>query len=130
MTSPLLSLNQQQWENLCDGCGRCCLVKLQDEDTNQLYYTNLSCEFLDQDTCRCTQYSDRKNKKPECIVLSKQNLDVLEWMPITCAYRRFDRGEAPLNHLGELSVKGKTVNETRVDPDDQEDYIIDWIDFD
>ncbi|NKB63250.1 MAG: hypothetical protein GKR95_14395 [Gammaproteobacteria bacterium] len=129
MTSPLLSLNSQQWESLCDGCGRCCLVKLQDGDTDELYYTNLACEFLDHNTCRCTEYPDRHNKKPECVVLSKQNLDVLEWLPTTCAYRRFDRGEAPLQNLAEISVRNRVVCEKGIHPDLHEDHIIDWIDY-
>ena len=129
MTSPLLSLTSREWEDLCDGCGRCCLVKLEDEDTGELYYTDMACEFLDHGSCRCTQYANRQSKKPECIVLSKTNLDVLQWMPSSCAYRRFHQGLAPISNTDPLSVRNRIVCETEISPENYEDRIIDWIDL-
>ena len=84
MTSPLLSLDQNEWEALCDGCGRCCLVKLEDEDTGKVHYTNVACRFLDTETCRCTDYANRCTIQPDCVKLSPDNLSLLEIMPSTC----------------------------------------------
>ena len=85
--SPLLSLTPEQWESLCDGCGRCCLVKLEDEDTGELHYTNVTCRYLDTETCRCTDYKNRTTINPRCMKLSPEKLEILELMPTTCAYR-------------------------------------------
>ena len=125
--SPLLSLTDQEWESLCDGCGRCCLVKLQDEQTDEIYFTNLACRFLDCETCRCTVYPEREKKQPECIVLTKENLEVLQWMPTTCAYRRFDEGLPEIRDVEEVSVANQVIHEHWVNEDLHEDHIIHWI---
>ena len=88
MRHSLLELTEKQWEDLCDGCGRCCTVKLQDEDTDEIHFTNVACEFLDTDSCRCSDYSNRTTNKPECMVLDRTDLSKLSMMPFTCAYRR------------------------------------------
>ena len=127
MTSPLLRLNQSEWENLCDGCGRCCLVKLQEEGSEKVHYTNLACRFLDCSTCRCTVYPERGEKQPECIVLTKENLEVLQWMPTTCAYRRFDEGRAPIEDHESIRVNDMIISEDLVDEDMLEEHVISWI---
>ena len=125
--SPLLSLTDQEWESLCDGCGRCCLVKLQDEETDELYFTSLACRFFDCQTCRCTVYPERSEKQPECIVLTRENLEVLKWMPTTCAYRRYHEGDTSIFNLEEVSVSGRVIHEHLVEEDQHEDHIIHWI---
>ena len=87
MTSPILSLDHAEWEALCDGCGRCCVVKLEDEDTGKVHYTNVACRYLDTETCRCTDYDNRCTIKTECVKLSPKDLSILDIMPTTCAYR-------------------------------------------
>src|SRR4051794_32027828 len=84
---PLPELDRGEWEALCDGCGRCCLHKLEDEDTGELYPTNVACELLDRRNGGCTDYTHRKKRVADCVVLKKDRLDELEWLPVTCAYR-------------------------------------------
>jgi len=92
-TLPLDALDRAEWEALCDGCGRCCLLKLEDEDTGELAYTDVHCRLYDPETCRCGNYSLRKQLVPGCIVLSPEALeDAAEWLPHTCAYRRLWEG--------------------------------------
>ncbi|MFT5259578.1 MAG: putative cysteine cluster protein YcgN (CxxCxxCC family) [Saprospiraceae bacterium] len=90
---PLETLTHEQWESLCDGCGRCCLQKLQDEDTDEVVFTQISCEFLNTDTCRCTVYPDRATKKPNCSVIDRNQADHFTWLPDTCAYRLRHEGK-------------------------------------
>ena len=131
-------LNQKEWEALCDGCGKCCLNKLEDEDTGQVALTRVACRLLDDSSCRCSQYDIRHHFIPECIVLKPDNLDThAYWMPKTCAYRLIHEGRPlydwhPLIsgdpqsvHRAKRSVKGRTVPETQIPEDDWEDYIID-----
>lgn len=84
---PLHSLDRAQWEALCDGCGRCCLHKLQDADTGLLYPTNVACKLLDRDNGRCLDYRGRMKRVADCVKLDRAKLDALEWLPDTCAYR-------------------------------------------
>ena len=85
---PLSQLNPDQWERLCDGCGKCCLHKLQDEASDQLFFTSVACRFLDLDQVRCRCYRERLQNNPDCIVITKDNLEaIVEWLPLTCAYR-------------------------------------------
>lgn len=84
---PLTSLDRGQWEALCDSCGRCCLHKLEDEETGELYATNVACKLLDRKHGRCTDYSNRKRRVVDCVKLDRRNLGNLEWLPETCAYR-------------------------------------------
>ena len=84
---PLASLDRGEWEALCDGCGRCCLHKLEDEDTGQLYPTNVACKLLDRRQGQCTDYANRKRHVADCVKLDPARLDELEWLPSTCAYR-------------------------------------------
>ena len=83
----LAQMNPQEWDSLCDGCGKCCLSKLEDEDNGDVYYTKLACEFLDVATCRCQDYDNRLNIQPECMQVNLSMLDNPYWLPTTCAYR-------------------------------------------
>lgn len=136
-TLPLASLNPTEWEALCDGCGKCCLNKLEDDETGEVFFTRVACRLLDGESCRCGQYETRKSFVPECVVLTPQSLAKnAYWMPSTCAYRLRAEGQAlydwhPLVsgdpqsvHKAGMSVQGWTVPEFDVDEDDWEDHII------
>ena len=134
----LKEMTPEEWESLCDGCGKCCLLKLEDEDTGEIAYTRLHCRLFDGDACRCTDYQNRKTRVPDCVKLTPDNLGELKWMPNTCAYRLLWEGK-PLEawhplvsgdpnavHEAGISVRGKTVHEDTVLEEDQLDWIIDW----
>lgn len=135
---PLQKLSPHEWEALCDGCGKCCLNKLEDADTGEIAFTRVACRLLDDETCRCGQYEIRKTLVPECVVITPRNLpEIAHWMPATCAYRRLFEGK-PLNdwhplvsgdpesvHRAGISVRGRTVPEFDVPEDEWEDHIID-----
>lgn len=89
----LSDMSREEWESLCDGCGRCCLNKLEDEDTGQYLYTRAACKLLDLETCRCTDYANRQAKVPDCVALTPKNVGSLGWLPATCAYRLLDEGK-------------------------------------
>ena len=125
--SPLLSLTADQWESLCDGCGRCCLVKLEDEDTGELHYTNVTCRYLDTENCRCTDYDNRTAINPRCTKLSPEKLEILELMPTTCAYRLVHEGKEPITDLDTLSVTGRVFSEDLVQAYALPDHVVDWI---
>jgi uncharacterized cysteine cluster protein YcgN (CxxCxxCC family) len=130
-------LSKDEWEALCDGCGKCCMNKLEDEDTGDVALTNVACRLFDNDTCRCAQYPIRHQFVPECIVLSPANIaNNLYWMPQTCAYKLVYEGNplpewhplltgsAQSVHAAGVSMQGSTVPEFEVDDDDWEDHII------
>ncbi|EIE51155.1 hypothetical protein AL036_01585 [Salipiger aestuarii] len=134
---PLSRMSDAEWEALCDGCGKCCLNKLEDEDTGDVALTRVACRLLDGETCRCSQYPIRHQFVPECIVLGPRNMeDNLYWMPETCAYKLLWQGKPlykwhPLItgdpesvHRAGVSMQGRTVSEFEVDDDDWEDHII------
>lgn len=137
-TKSLSDLSQDEWESLCDGCGKCCLLKLEDEDSGEIAYTRLHCKLLDANTCRCADYENRKALVPDCVQLSADNVTALKWMPSTCAYRLIADGEdlPDWHHLvcGDKqrvhkdghSILGKTLSEEAVLEEDQIDWIIDW----
>ena len=92
---PLSEMNQTEWEALCDGCGKCCLNKLEDEDSGEVALTRVACRLLDDATCRCVHYENRHQFVPDCIVLKPDNMDShAYWMPQTCAYRSALAGQA------------------------------------
>ncbi len=119
----LEEMSRPEWESLCDGCGRCCLIKLQDADTDVVSYTDVACKLLDSETCRCTKYVTRSKLVPDCITLTPENLRELSWMPSTCAYRLIAEGEDlywwhPLVsgdretvHLAGVSVRNRCISE-------------------
>ncbi|ARO14074.1 hypothetical protein BVG79_00722 [Ketogulonicigenium robustum] len=126
-----------EWEAVCDGCGKCCLNKIEDEDSGEVFLTNVACRLLDNATCRCTKYPNRHDFVPECIVLTPRTLRKnLYWLPQTCAYRLLHEGNPlyPWHHLisgdanavhkAGVSAAGMTVSELSVDDDDWEDHII------
>lgn len=86
-------MSKAEWEALCDGCGRCCLVKLEDEDTEEVFYTDVGCTLLDGATCRCRDYPNRQNRVPDCVALTPETVRSLKWLPPTCAYRLLADGK-------------------------------------
>ena len=88
----LADMTSAEWESLCDGCGRCCLVKLEDEDTGDIHTTDIACRLFDEATCRCADYANRSQKVPDCVRLTPQNVGELGWLPVTCGYRLVSEG--------------------------------------
>jgi len=86
-------LNDAEWESLCDGCGRCCLHKLEDEETGKIHYTDIACRLLDTDTCQCKRYADRFSYVPDCLSARPLDADKLNWLPSSCAYVKLSKGE-------------------------------------
>ncbi len=136
-TTPLTKMTPREWEALCDGCGKCCLNKLEDEDTEEVALTRVACRLLDDATCRCAHYENRHEFVPDCIVLRPDNLDThAYWMPQTCAYRLLWQGKplpdwhplltgtAQSVHDAGVSVQGRTVSEFDVPFEEWEDHII------
>ncbi|MEM9126399.1 MAG: YcgN family cysteine cluster protein [Pseudomonadota bacterium] len=134
---PLAGMNQREWEALCDGCAKCCLNKLEDEDTGEVALTCVACRLLDDENCRCTQYGIRHQFVPECIVMTPDNIDQhAYWLPQTCAYRLLWEGKPlyewhPLIsgtpdsvHARGISVQRCTVSEFETPLEEWEDYII------
>jgi uncharacterized cysteine cluster protein YcgN (CxxCxxCC family) len=134
---PLAKLSQQEWEALCDGCGKCCLNKLEDEETGEVALTRVACRLLDDDTCRCAHYENRHQFVPDCIVLRPDNLDThAYWMPETCAYRLLWQGSplpdwhplisgtAETVHAAGISVRGRTLSEFDIPEEEWEEHII------
>lgn len=91
-TTPLSELTKAQWESLCDGCAKCCLEKLEDENTRRIVYTNVACRLLDHSSCRCTDYPNRSRVVPSCVTLTPAVLADPYWLPATCAYRLVAEG--------------------------------------
>lgn len=135
-TKPMAKLNPKEWEALCDGCGKCCLNKLEDEE-GTVALTSVACRLLDNTTCLCGNYAKRHQFVPECIVLNPKSIaDNLYWLPLTCGYRLVFEGRPlydwhPLIsgdpnsvHTAGVSMQGQSISEVTVDEDDWEDYII------
>lgn len=135
-TTSLQDMTPSQWESLCDGCGRCCLNKLRDEDTDEIIWTDVSCRLLDTQTCRCTNYERRQRKVPDCISLTPAILEEVDWLPPSCAYRLLRDGfDLPDWHplrtgtsdsviKAGASASGRCISERRAGM--LEDHITDW----
>jgi uncharacterized protein len=133
-TKTLRQMSRAEWESLCDGCGKCCIHKLEDEETGELLPTNVACRLLDRRTGRCSDYRHRKALVPECVRLVPEKLDEIDWLPSTCAYLLLHRGEKlrawhPLIsgdpesvHTAGISVRGWTVSED--DAGDLEHHLV------
>jgi uncharacterized cysteine cluster protein YcgN (CxxCxxCC family) len=134
----LAALATAEWESLCDGCGRCCVIKLEDEDTGKVHYTDVACRLFDDRTCRCGNYALRAKLVKGCVVLTPRSLpEVAHWLPGTCAYRLLHEGKPladwhPLVsgdpesvHAAGISLRGKVVPEYEVAEEDLEDHIVD-----
>jgi uncharacterized cysteine cluster protein YcgN (CxxCxxCC family) len=135
----LAELTDEEWERLCDGCGRCCLKKLQDETTGRVAYTDVACKLLDRDRCRCRRYARRHELVADCITLRSGDARAFDWLPTTCAYRKLAAGQ-PLEwwhplvsgdpetvHRAGISVRGRTLAGSAVAVDDLETRIVRWI---
>jgi len=132
---PLQALTRQEWEALCDGCGKCCLHKVEDEDSGEIIATNVACRLLDRHSCRCSNYRGRRAFVPDCVRLTSGTVGALRWLPSTCAYRLRSEGkELPewhylvsgdreTVHQAGISVRGWTVSEDQAG--DIEHHLID-----
>ncbi|MSP67140.1 MAG: YcgN family cysteine cluster protein [Alphaproteobacteria bacterium] len=132
----LAQMTDAEWESLCDGCGKCCLNKIEVITTGKFLYTSVACRLLDQQACRCTDYANRTKRVKGCVALTPRNVGRLKWMPSTCAYRLIHEGKDlpewhPLVsgdpesvHEAGISVRGKVVSETEVD--EIADFIVKW----
>ena len=135
-TKKLGQMNQAEWESLCDGCGKCCLNKLIDADTNELFYTNVACKLLDTKSCQCTRYPTRHKYVKDCVQLTPRNVKKLRWLPETCAYRLVAEGKDLYDwhylvcgdrkavHKAGISVRGRVISEQ--DAGDLVDHMVDW----
>ena len=133
----LAEMSVREWESLCDGCGQCCLHKLEDIDTGEVALTNVACKLLDVESCRCTNYACRKQHVSDCERLTAETVPDLYWLPETCAYRLLDEGKDlewwhPLVsgdretvHEAGISIRGHAVSETGVE--DLEEHVTNWL---
>lgn len=138
-TKTLGEMSRAEWESLCDGCAKCCLIKLQDTESDRVDYTDVACHLLDAGQCRCTDYANRHRRVPDCVRLGPDRLDeIIGWMPSTCAYRLLAEGRDlpdwhPLVsgdpesvHRAGVSVRGRVVSEPGLGDEDLEAHIVDW----
>jgi len=135
-TKRLEDMTTEEWESLCDGCGRCCLHKLRYEDTNALAHTNVACRLLDLHSARCTDYARRHRKVPDCVSLTPATVREIDWLPPTCGYRRLAEGKDlawwhPLVsgdpntvHEAGISVRGRAISERKAGP--LEHHLAEW----
>ena len=135
----LAEMDSREWESLCDGCARCCMIKLEDEDTSEVHYTSLVCDLLDLDACRCTRYPQRHELVPDCIEFDADLAETLNWLPDTCAYRRLAEGldladwhplvsgRRETVHEAGISVRGKVVPQSSVPEDEHTEHVIVWV---
>jgi len=133
---PLAEMTDEEWESLCDGCARCCLLKLEDEDTSELFFTNVSCHLLNIEQCRCKDYRNRKFLVPECLLVKSMALADYKWLPESCAYRLISEakplpewhplisGDKNSVKLAGITIDAFAVSEDFIHPDQLEDHVI------
>lgn len=134
----LEEMSAAEWESLCDGCGLCCLNKLEYWDTGAIAWTDIACRLFDDSTCRCTDYAHRSERIPDCETLTPEKVRTLTWLPPTCAYRLVAEGrdlywwhplvsgDRETVHLAGVSARHRTRSEEGIPPDRFEDYVVDW----
>ena len=130
-------LTQAEWESLCDGCGRCCLNKIEEEDTGRIHLTKVACKLLDLRSCQCRDYPNRQSHVPDCIQVDPEQVRSLSWLPETCGYRRVEErrglawwhplvsGSAETVHTAGISLRGWAKSERRIKPENFTRYLID-----
>jgi uncharacterized cysteine cluster protein YcgN (CxxCxxCC family) len=135
-TKKLGQMTKAEWESLCDGCGKCCLNKLIDADTDELFFTNVACKLLDTKSCQCTRYPRRHEYVKDCVALSPRNVKKIRWLPETCAYRLVAEGKDLFDwhhlvcgdrnavHKAGISVRGRVISED--DAGELVDHIVKW----
>jgi len=133
-------MSTEEWESLCDGCAKCCLHKLEDDETGEVYYTDIACRYLDHHSCQCQKYQQRQQLVPDCVKLSPDDISLFYWLPSTCAYRLLSEGEPlpewhPLlskdpesTHSAGISVRGRVVAENSIAEEDYQERVIRWVD--
>ena len=139
-TKPLEAMSRREWESLCDGCGKCCMAKLEDEDTGEIYWTTVACRLFDAGACRCSDYKHRLKRVHDCVKLTPENVRTISWLPSTCGYRLVGEGKDlfPWHPLisgrpesvreAGISMHGRvTANETEMD--DPQDYFDHTLEF-
>jgi uncharacterized cysteine cluster protein YcgN (CxxCxxCC family) len=131
-------MSQAQWESLCDGCGRCCLMKYIEGQEDRIFYTSVACRLLDPESCRCGDYEHRKERVADCVTLTPETIAAASWLPNSCAYRTLYRGEDldwwhPLVsgspetvHEAGMSVRHRVLSEDEIEGDEYDDFIVDW----
>ncbi|MEO2268594.1 YcgN family cysteine cluster protein [Pseudoalteromonas sp. YIC-656] len=156
-TKTLAQMNEQEWEAVCDGCGKCCLNKFIDSDEEddesdfanelrpgeELLFTNIACHYLDNKTCSCSAYDQRQKLVPSCVKLTKENMEQVYYLPLSCSYRRLhegrglaswhpllNKGKKSKMHAAGISVRNKIVKDSDVYMEDIEEHIADWPNFD
>ena len=125
MVRNLNEYTPEEWEAVCNRCGKCCLIKLQNDDTEEIYYTDIVCRYLDEKSCCCTRYDERCDLVPTCLKLTPENLDKIDWMPQSCAYRSLLNGTPRPRRQ---PITGRCVSELEVPEEELEDHIVDWDD--
>lgn len=137
-TKPLSAMSKSEWESLCDGCGKCCLAKLEDDDTGEIHWTSVSCRLFDAGRCRCHDYENRLELVPDCVRLTPENVGTIPWLPSTCAYRLLAEGKElywwhPLVsgdpetvHKAGISVRGRVTasEDDLAEPEEYFPYIL------
>ncbi|MGB9364949.1 MAG: YcgN family cysteine cluster protein [Xanthobacteraceae bacterium] len=138
-TKSLAEMTDAEWESLCDGCGRCCLVKLEDEDDGTIHFTDIGCRLLDGESCRCRDYKNRTARVDDCVRLTAENLSSLNWLPPTCAYRLLANGgelywwhplvsgDPETVHGAGISVRSRVAADEDALPEEKlADHIVAW----
>ena len=135
----LAELSTDEWEALCDGCAKCCLHKLEDVDNGEVYYTKIRCRYLDESTCRCSDYPNRSVLVAHCIALRSADWETLDWLPNTCAYRLRSlelplpqwhplvSGNSESVHEAGVSIRGRAISDEYVHPDGYDEHIVHWV---